>query len=114
MVLAGLQIHTDLACSDYQNQTVGLLSIDYSRPMADLTLDLSPSRAGLHIEQCISSNHLCPPPRREHLPTSAPVLAGPALFLFLEIFYPEWIASPPRNPPPLSWLGTDADSARRF
>src|SRR6218665_885956 len=25
-----------------------------------------------------------------------------------------WVASPPRNPPPLSWLGTGADSACRF
>src|SRR6218665_3393621 len=29
-------------------------------------------------------------------------------------FLPGWVASPPRNPPPLSWLGTGADSARRF
>ena len=41
-----------------------------------LTLDLSSSRVGLRIGQCISSNHLCPPPRREHLPTSLTVLAG--------------------------------------
>src|SRR6218665_2436436 len=39
-----------------------------------LTLDLSPSRAGQHTEQCVSSNQLCPPPRREHLPTSVPIL----------------------------------------
>ena len=32
------------------------------------TLDLSPSRAGRHIGQCVSSNHLCPLLRREHLP----------------------------------------------
>src|SRR6218665_1624880 len=36
------------------------------------TLDLSPSRAGQHIGQCVSSNHLCPPLHREHLPTSVP------------------------------------------
>src|SRR6218665_262644 len=30
------------------------------------------------------------------------------------IFLPGWVAGPPRNPPPLSWLGTGADSARRF
>src|SRR6218665_2233019 len=41
-----------------------------------LTLDLSPSRAGQHIGQCVSSNHLCPPLRREHLPTSVAILAG--------------------------------------
>src|SRR6218665_1921802 len=29
-------------------------------------------------------------------------------------FLPGWVASPPRNPPPLSWLGTGADFARRF
>ena len=29
-------------------------------------------------------------------------------------FLPGWVASPPRNPPPLSWLGTGADSACRF
>src|SRR6218665_3410823 len=44
------------------------------------TLDLSPSRAGQHIGQCVSSNHLCPPLRLEHLPTSVPtsvpILAG--------------------------------------
>jgi|SRR6218665_105503 len=41
-----------------------------------LTLDLSPSRAGQHIGQCVSSNHLCPPLRRVHLPTSVPVFSG--------------------------------------
>src|SRR6218665_1978677 len=40
------------------------------------TLDLSPSRAELHIGQCISSNHPCLLPCREHLPTSIPILAG--------------------------------------
>src|SRR6218665_2516735 len=41
-----------------------------------LTLDLSPSRAGQHIGQCVSSNHLCPPLRLVHLPTSVPVFSG--------------------------------------
>src|SRR6218665_537467 len=41
-----------------------------------MTLDLSPFRAGQHIRQCVSSNHLCLPLRREHLPTSVPILAG--------------------------------------
>ena len=39
-------------------------------------LDLSPSRAGQHIGQCVSSNHLCLPLRREHPPTSVSVLSG--------------------------------------
>src|SRR6218665_2322798 len=38
---------------------------------------LSPSRAGQHIGQCISSNHPCPPLRRRHHPTSVPVFSGP-------------------------------------
>src|SRR6218665_603865 len=42
-----------------------------------LTLDLSPSRAGQHIGQCISSNLPCPPPRRRRHPTSVPVFSGP-------------------------------------
>src|SRR6218665_1858713 len=37
---------------------------------------LSPSRAELNFEQCISSNHPCLLPRREHLPISVPILAG--------------------------------------
>jgi len=37
---------------------------------------LSPSRAGQHIRQCISFNHFCPLPRREHLPMSVPILTG--------------------------------------
>src|SRR6218665_1642552 len=39
-------------------------------------LDLSPSRAGQHIGQCVSSNHLCLPLRREHPSTSVSVLSG--------------------------------------
>src|SRR6218665_2875697 len=39
-------------------------------------LDLSPSHAGQHIGQCVSSNHLCLPLRREHPPTSVSVLSG--------------------------------------
>ena len=39
-------------------------------------LDLSPSCTGQHIGHCVSSNHLCPPPRQEHLPTSVPILTG--------------------------------------
>src|SRR6218665_1948652 len=39
-------------------------------------LDLSPSRAGQHIGQCVSSNHLCLSLRREHPPTSVPVISG--------------------------------------
>src|SRR6218665_885954 len=42
----------------------------------DPALDLSPFRAGQHIGQCVSSNHLCLPLRREHLPTSVPVFSG--------------------------------------
>src|SRR6218665_3275113 len=42
-----------------------------------LPLDLSPSRAGQHIGQCISSNHPCPPLRRRHHPTSVPLFSGP-------------------------------------
>src|SRR6218665_962828 len=58
-----------------------------------LTLDLSPSRAGQHIGQCISSNHLCPPLRREHLPIFAGLCGwSPAnfssVFLF-PLFAPE-------------------------
>src|SRR6218665_1899221 len=58
---------------------------------------LSPSRAGQHIGQCISSNHPCPPLRRRHHPTSVPVFSGPhgwspanssSVFLFL-CFAPE-------------------------
>jgi len=48
----------------------------YSACITVLTLDLSPSRAGQHIGQCVSSNHLCPPPLREHLSTSVPILTG--------------------------------------
>src|SRR6218665_3810919 len=62
-----------------------------------LTLDLSPSCAGQHIGQCVSSNHLCPPLRREHPPTSVPVFSGlrgwsPAKFssvFFCLFFTPE-------------------------
>src|SRR6218665_262470 len=39
-------------------------------------LDLSPSGSGQHIGQCVSSNHLCLPPRREHLSASVPILSG--------------------------------------
>src|SRR6218665_903065 len=62
-----------------------------------LTLDLSPSRAGQHIGQCISSNHPCPPLRRRHHPTSVPLFSGPrgwspanssSVFLFF-FFAPE-------------------------
>ena len=35
-----------------------------------MLLNMVPSRAGQHIGQCIFSNHLYPPPRREHLSTS--------------------------------------------
>ena len=45
-------------------------------PPAFSCLVLSPSGAELHIGQCISCNHPCPPPRRDQLPTSVPILAG--------------------------------------
>ena len=52
-----------------------------------LTLDLSPSRAELHIWQCFSSNHSCLPPRREHLPTS----------IFADIHWPVFSRSFPSS-----------------
>src|SRR6218665_3110840 len=69
----------------------------YSACITVLTLDLSPSRAGQHIGQCVSSNHLCPPPHREHLPTSAPIhvslrgwsLANCSSVFLFPIFAPE-------------------------
>src|SRR6218665_428264 len=65
----------------YQSETGGKFSVRFFSSLVVqgrlfpklMTLDLSPSRAGQHIGQCVSSNHLCSPPHREHLSTSAPI-----------------------------------------
>jgi len=54
-------------------------NIDYfgfAQCTADLTLDLSPSRAELQIGLCNSSIHSWPQPRRKHPASSVPILSG--------------------------------------
>src|SRR6218665_558033 len=41
-----------------------------------MLLNMVPYRAGQHIGQCIFSNHLYPPPRREHFPRQTWMVVG--------------------------------------
>src|SRR6218665_1768013 len=72
-------------------------------------LVLSPSCASLHIGQHSPSIPLFPPPARSPLSTVFCVISDAYI-----VILPRWVASPSQNPPPLSWLGTGADSLMRL